>query len=234
MDIDRFVSLMQEAFAGDPAAAELPRDRRFSPIMRHIHGFSSENILTTLNLAVRCLEPEEVYFEVGSLNGLTLYGAGFENDRLLIAVDNFCMSYEGVPTPAAGERDLYRNLREHMADLNMRFFEKDCWEFMANDLLGVLGPGKVGVYFYDGAHDYESQYRALEMMEQLGALSDEALILVDDANDADVRRANEERWQGNRHYSLLFDLPSPANGTRRGWWNGLQILRRRAPTLAAR
>ena len=92
MDVDRFIRLMNEAFSGDPRQAEAPRDTRFAAIMEQVRGFSSANILAALNMAVSCTELDEAYFEVGSLNGLTLYGAGLGNDRLLVAVDNFSLA----------------------------------------------------------------------------------------------------------------------------------------------
>lgn len=54
--------------------------------------------------------------------------------------------------------------------------------------LGLLG-GPFNVYFYDGNHTYESQYKALQYFTDV--LAEEFVFIIDDWNWEDVRNATE-------------------------------------------
>jgi hypothetical protein len=90
----------------------------------------------------------------------------------------------------------------------------DAFEFLEG---GSLDGRNVGVYYYDAAHDYESQGRALELIEPF--LAREALLVVDDSDWDEVRRATAHYLAGQPKARLLFDIPGED-----GWWEGVQVL----------
>jgi hypothetical protein len=73
------------------------------------------------------------------------------------------------------------------------------------------------VYYYDAAHDYESQLRGLQLVEP--HLAREALLVVDDSDWDEVRRATADYLTEEPKAQLIFDIPGSD-----GWWEGMQVL----------
>jgi hypothetical protein len=82
-------------------------------------------------------------------------------------------------------------------------------------------PPRIGLYFYDGPHDYRSQLIGLLRAEPI--LADRALIIVDDQNFPAVKQATWDFLAVRKEASLLFELPTPAN-CHPSFWNGLYVL----------
>ncbi len=85
---------------------------------------------------------------------------------------------------------------------------------LLNLAAGLLGPGES---YYDAAHDYESQLRGLRLVEP--HLAREALLVVDDSDWDEVRRATADYLAGQPQAHLVFDIPGGE-----GWWEGMQVL----------
>ena len=67
-----------------------PKSDRFQAVLARVRGMTSANVLQLLNLAVELMEQDEVYVEVGCLQGATLIGALLGNSaRIAYATDNF-------------------------------------------------------------------------------------------------------------------------------------------------
>jgi protein O-GlcNAc transferase len=79
----------------------------------------------------------------------------------------------------------------------------------------------VGVYLYDGAHDYRSQL--LGLLLAVPFLADRALVVVDDANWIPVRQAISDFLTACPQARLLLEVRTPGNG-HPDFWNGLQVL----------
>ena len=100
-----------------------------------------------------------------------------------------------------------------------------------SDFRNIMSPKHIlhpiGLYFYDGAHDFESQYQAIKLGEPL--FSNEALVIVDDwrfapdsqsyAKEGTLRAVAES----NRAWTLLYELPARFNGDQAMWWNGVAV-----------
>ncbi|MFH1251718.1 MAG: class I SAM-dependent methyltransferase [bacterium] len=104
------------------------------------------------------------------------------------------------------------------------FFNSDFRKILNNRFI----KHPIGLYFYDGAHDFDSQYQAIKLAEHL--LADNALVLVDDWRFADdshsyakagTLKAVEESTES---YELLYELPARRNGDHAMWWNGVGVL----------
>jgi hypothetical protein len=102
-------------------------------------------------------------------------------------------------------------------------------EFVNDDFERVFGPEKtartptrpVGVYLYDGAHDYRSQLIGLLFMRPY--LASRALIVVDDSNWEAVTQANRDFVSIEPRCRLELQFPTPHNG-HETFWNGIEVL----------
>jgi len=130
-------------------------------------------------------------------------------DKVCIGVDNF--------SEFGGPRDEF--LRRFLAHRSPRhrFHSQDYEDFFATGLERPLG-----TYFYDGAHDYEHQYRGLMAAEPLYA--DDAVIIVDDVNWEAPREATLKFAEDSRlDWTLVVDQPT-ASGNHPTLWNGILVL----------
>jgi protein O-GlcNAc transferase len=223
MDIDRFVAGLPALFEDFPSSPH-PRRTRFDDVLARTPNLAEENVLALLNLAASLLAPGESYVEVGSYFGASLIGAMRGNDGDFVAIDRFKfgpLEVKGVKLPAASRVGLEENLRRFGAD-GATILEGDAFEVLEG---GTLGDRRVGVYYYDGAHDYDSQMRGMHAVERW--LADEALLVVDDYDWVDVGRATRDYLIAEPRVELLFDLPGVDRGHPQ-WWDGVAVLGWRA------
>ena len=205
MDVERFQRELPRLFERFPGSPR-PRDRRFEQVLEAVPGFACENNLALLNLAARLLGPGESYVEVGSFRGTSLIAAMLGNDGEFVAIDDFSFddaTLEGLQASL-----------ERFGLEGATILAGDAFELLEK---GALEGRSVGVYYYDAAHDYESQLRGLRLVEP--HLAREALLVVDDSDWDDVRRATADYLAGQPKAQLAFDIPGEG-----GWWEGMQGL----------
>jgi predicted O-methyltransferase YrrM len=213
MDAARFVSALPQLFARYPRSRH-PRDRRFAPILADVGGLARENNLALLNLAASLLGPGESYVEVGSFKGLSLIAAMLGNRGDFVGIDDFSLG-------DGSRKALEANLRRYSL-AGYTILEGDAFTLLSE---GALGARRVGVYYYDAAHDYRSQLRGLRLIEPY--LADEALLIVDDTDWRQVARALRDYRAGQPQAELVVTLGGKTRG-QPWWWEGVQILRWRA------
>ena len=179
-----------------------------------IKGMAAPKGLWLLNLAYSFLSPNEAYLEIGTYHGKSLVAALRYNDlRPIYVCDNFS-EFQGT-NPS---KEFTNNMRRCRLTDKIIFFN--------SDFRSILTPKsiyhKVGVYFYDGAHDAASQYDAIVLAEPL--LSDEALVIIDDWNHPPARKGTLEAIGGSDcTWELLYDLPARWNKDKEMWWNGMAV-----------
>jgi len=205
MDVERFERELPLLFGRFPESPH-PRDRRFEQVLEAVPGLARENNLALLNLAAGLLGSGESYVEVGSYRGTSLVAAMLGNDGEFVAIDDF--SFDKA-TPEGLETSLER-------------FGLDGATILAGDAFELLERGalegrSVGVYYYDAAHDYESQLRGLRLVEPY--LAREAVLIVDDSDWDEVRRATADYLAGQSQARLAFDIPGSE-----GWWEGMEVI----------
>ena len=163
-----------------------------------------------LNLAVRAMDPDHAFVNVGVWHGFTMLAAMAGNDdRVCVGIDNF--SQFGGPREEFNERFLDRRSPLH------RFHDQNCTDFFSAGLDWPLG-----VYFYDGDHRYESQYQGLMVADPLYA--DDAIVIVDDTKLDRAREATLQFARDSRlDWRVLLDqrTADPGHPT---VWNGLMVL----------
>jgi protein O-GlcNAc transferase len=220
VDVKRFAAELPELFDDFPRS-EHPRGRRFDDVIESIPNLAEENVLALLNLAASLLGPGESYVEVGTYYGASLIGAMRGNEgRDFVAIDVFSFEVPEVKDrklPAASREGLEENLRRFGLE-GATILEGDAFEVIEG---GSLGDRRVGVYYFDGPHDYESQVRGLQAIEPW--LADEALLVVDDHDWEQVTRATRDYLASQAKAQLLFEIGGEPKGQPQ-WWEGVAVL----------
>jgi predicted O-methyltransferase YrrM len=207
---DRFLEELPRLFEDFPRS-EHPRDRRFRPVVDEVENLASENVLALINLAASLLEPGEAYVEVGVFHGASLIAAmlGNEGGRF-VGIDRF------------GFRD--GSLEKVRA--NLVRFGLEPPEILVGDAFdlvpaGALGDTRVGVWYYDAAHDYDAQVEGLRIAEPY--LAPGALVVVDDTDWDRVARAIDAYLAEQPRARRLLTIDGNDRGSPQ-WWEGMQVL----------
>jgi hypothetical protein len=172
-----------------------------------------------------CARPGTNYLEIGTLLGATAVAASYGNQGRFTSVDNF--SEFGV----FGARDNLAEVRRHFSGrCRFRFLEADCW----TAALRRRVPRGVNVYFYDGPHSEEDQYRAFTHFDPV--LADPFVAVIDDWNWTRVRHGTWRAFE-ELGYRVLYKREFFTPRMRSRWWNGLLVAvvakRPRRPALKA-
>lgn len=229
MRLDAFLDALPSLYEDFPTdhARIRQRDRTFD-VLTKIPSFTSESVVQLLALAVEHLEYDEIYCEVGSMNGGSVISAMIGRvgqPTRAVAVDNF--------SQFGGRIDvLQANLSAFSLRDQVRVIDEDARQvFTPGRDLDLGGP--IGVLFYDGGHSYTETLSIL--VKAIPLLAPHALIVVDDYNWSDPQAATREfvRLGGERahlHYELF--TPGYTNMVRDSWWNGLALVGWRDPAYA--
>jgi predicted O-methyltransferase YrrM len=81
---------------------------------------------------------------------------------------------------------------------------------------------KIQVYYYDGAHDYETQLAGMEAGWKF--LQKGSLVLVDDLTYPDVTRAVNQFISNHVGNLKIKFVMLPEQNTDEVWWNGVCVL----------
>jgi protein O-GlcNAc transferase len=208
MKVQPFVQNLPACYQDWGLPTVRPRSDRYHGVMRAVQGMTTPNVLQLLNEAVAHLEAGEAYCEIGCFQGATLIGA------LLGHPGNFSEFDPQGRNHAA----LQANLAAYGLEKRVLFHNRDAEDWLADLSKTKL---KVGVYLYDGAHDYRSQLMGLLLAVPL--LAEHALLVVDDGNWPAVMQATWDFLAARPEACLLFDLATPGN-CHPTFWNGLMVL----------
>lgn len=222
MDADRFAAELPGLFEDFPRSI-VPRGRRFDDVIEGVPNLATENVLALLNLAASLLAPGESFVEVGSYYGASLIGAMRGNDGDFVAIDRFSFDVpevRGRPLPRASRAGLEESLARFGAD-SATILEGDAFEVIEG---GALGDRRVGVYYWDGPHDYDGQLRGMRAAEPW--LADEALIVVDDYDWEAVAQATHDYVAADPQAELVVEIGGEA-ADQVWWWDGVACVARR-------
>jgi hypothetical protein len=166
-------------------------------------GLTSPKAAKIINYAVRCMNENEAYIEIGTYTGFTLCAASYQNTRVCIGIDDLSMKdFVSLENVVKEKEKVRAKIEANISSMNNKkiwFFEQD---FRTIDKIS-FDPDtlKVGVCYVDGYHDFEQTNAALKWIEP--QLADEAIIIVDDMHIPPVYGAVLEHIM-NHHYFLLF------------------------------
>jgi predicted O-methyltransferase YrrM len=211
VDADRFLHELSGLFDDFPES-EHPRDRRFQPVVEEVPNLATENTLALLNLGASLLEPDEAYVEVGVYHGASLISSMLGNDgKRFVGIDR----YE------------FRDASREKVEANLERFGLPRPELMVGDAFelvpgGALDGTRVGLWYYDAAHDYDSQVEGLRMAEPL--LAPGALMVVDDTDWERVESAMDDYVESQPRATRILTIDGKSRGSPQ-WWEGMQVLR---------
>jgi len=217
MDYQRFINQLTELYQDWGQSSVRPQSQQFQSVLDQVQGMTTANIMQLLNFAVECMEPDEVYCEIGCFQGATLIGALLNHPlQMAYAVDNF---FEFDESEKYIE-NLITNLSLFNLEQQVIYCQQNFEEFIF-DLREINLENKIGVYFYDGAHDYRSQLLGLTLFTPF--LAEQALIIVHGSNWSTVQQAIWDFMNVHRECQLLLDLPTPKNG-HKTFCDGFQVI----------
>jgi protein O-GlcNAc transferase len=217
MDYKKFIQHLPSLYKNWGQDSVRPKSARFEKVLDQVQGMTNANVMQLLNFAVECMEPNEIYCEVGTFQGATLIGAMLDRPNCMAyAVDNFSQ----FDVFGVNQERLMENLNKFGLQQQVIFYNRDFEEFLL-ELKSVEFPDKIGVYFYDGAHDYRSQLLGLFLIKFF--LADRALIVVDDSNWIAVQQANWDFIAANPKCKMELELLTPTSGVQT-FCNGLHVL----------
>ena len=219
MNAERFASELPSLFDDFPRS-DHPRGVRFDDVMAAVPNLATENTLAVVSLAASLLAPGERYAEAGSYMGASLIAAARgKPDADLVAIDYFDfgpMTVSGRPLPAADRQRLEENLGRF--EVQATILEGETLDVLRSGAL--VGP-PIGVFYYDAGHEYEEQLEAWRLLEPY--LADPALLIVDDSDWDDVRRAVDAYVAAHPRARLLADIQGEDFGYPQ-WWSGMAVV----------
>jgi protein O-GlcNAc transferase len=217
---ERFAAGLPTLFDDFPESQQ-PRGRRFDDVAGAVPNLATENTLAVVNLAASLLDPGESYVEAGTFMGASLIAAARDNEGAdLVAIDNFSFgptTVKGRDLPAASRAALEANL-ERFGVRAATILEGDTLDVLRS---GALGDRRVGVFYYDACHDTEVTLEALRLVEP--SLAEPALVIVDDSDWTDVRRAVDDYLAAQPRARPLVEIEGASAG-RPWWWEGMAVL----------
>jgi hypothetical protein len=157
------------------------------------------------------------YLEIGTWKGSSLCSAMFNNKITCVAIDNFS-EFDGP------RDDFIKNLDKYKGINNVTFIEKNCWDIDVSKL------GKFDIYMYDGNHNHDSHYKALN--HYLPCLDDIFIYIIDDWNWPWVRDPTLKAILDNNleiiYKKEIFvehdeNYVTPLSGPDSDWHNGISI-----------
>jgi len=196
------------------AKAELGISKLNQEIL-NLEGFSSYKIRHLLN---NLLELKKVnYLEVGTWKGSTFISSMYDNNiNSAYAVDNWSeFLHSDIKST------FFKNTNKHIPYKNFNFFEENCFDLELSKISNLID-----VYLYDGAHDYESHYKAIKYFYSV--LADEFILIVDDYDSVPTWEQVQKGTQDSikdLNLNIIYEkhLKSVGRNDINSWWNGYYI-----------
>jgi predicted O-methyltransferase YrrM len=219
VNAERFAAELPGLFDDFPRS-EHPRGQRFDDLVDGLPNLATENTLAVVNLAASMLGPGESYVEAGTYMGASLIAASRGNDGAeLVAIDVFSFGpteVRGRKLPVASRAALEANLVSF--GVTATILEGDTLEQLWS---GALDGRTVGVFYYDACHDYDESLESLQQIEPY--LAAQALMIVDDSDWTNVRRAIDDYLAGQPRARELVAIDGE-DGGQPWWWSGMSVL----------
>lgn len=166
-----------------------------------------------VNECVRRMPNDTCYLNIGTWRGYSLFAGMVGNrDARCIGVDSF-VQFGGPRT--AFLRDFQKLCSAHHS-----FFDMDWYDYMHSH-----HTEKIGVLFYDGAHDEKSQFDA--MIEADPFIIENGIIIVDDTNWSGPKDAVAHFLQEKKNYHCIFEHETTSN-CHPTFWNGIMVLQKKS------
>lgn len=160
------------------------------------------------------------YLEVGSALGATACAALKDNTIEAICIDTWQDTYqpanESFEMPPNNKETFIENVKKFKGNNKIIVYEADMLSVNREEIQDV------DFFFYDGPHDFANTVNALKYYAP--CLSDEAIILVDDANWDGVVAGTDAGIKALGLDILYSKVLLNEQEDLRAWWNGFYLL----------
>lgn len=154
------------------------------------------------------------YVEVGCYLGSTLIAASYDNDGLIVGVDNFTDETKPGQYMVDNRRRLFERLSHYSDRARPSVIDAACW---------TLKLSGFQCCFFDGEHS--EQGHADSLIRLYDWFTPQFIFLVDDYNRLNVRQGTRRGIETRKlrvDYELWLGAHDPPDD-RIGWWNGLGV-----------
>lgn len=201
MDLQKLIDQLPRFTETGDSIDIYPKSDRVQLISKQDEDRTTVPIMQLLNLAVSCMEPEEVYCEMGCSSGENLIAAlGDCTSCMAYAVDDFSK----YPNSQGQLQKLVENLACFDLQEQVLICDRSVEAFFSG-LKEARITDKFGVYVDRDSQDYRTQLMSLLLAKSF--LSDTALIVVGQANSTVVQQAVQDFITTHPCCHLLLDLP---------------------------
>lgn len=213
MDYNRFLQEIPHRYENWGQKSVKPKSPKFLEILDQFPGMTTANVMQLLNLAVECMNPDEIYCQIGIDDGSSLIGAlvDFPN-QLAYAVDNF----DGDDDNEEIREQLIDNLMQFNLGENLVLGDQDVEEFLL-DLRQIETASQISVYFDNSHPNYRSVLLGLLHIKPI--LAETALIIISHSNSDSVHQATWDFIATHPQSQILLDLPTFGNGIKVISWD---------------
>jgi hypothetical protein len=159
------------------------------------------------------------YLEIGTWKGSSFISASYGNNANSIVIDNWS-EFNGPFD------EFISNVNRFCPEVKYNFIEKDCFKVTDDEIKSIYD--SIDIYLFDGAHDYESQRKAMTYYKHL--FSKYVIIIVDDFRSDTPEWANVKKgtYDGIEeaglivHHNVEIITYQEATG-RSEYWNGFGL-----------
>lgn len=179
-----------------------------------IPRLSTYAIGVIINQLVGQMREDEAFVNVGVWHGFTFLSGALNTDKRCVAVDNFCSAEKYSKGSKRGWMHLYTPAKWYTRCVRSQFMRRlkrmrgeqgELYEMDYRDYFRDVHKGSIGVYMYDGSHDYEHQLNGLKLAEPF--FSPNCVVIVDDINCGNALQATLDfmRESTNRYRILMHE-----------------------------
>lgn len=207
MDDSRFISQFASLQGVTPELAE------FRQICDRLSSEISANLLQLLNIAVDCLEADEVFCEVGYGATAPLIGALYNHpDCMAYSVHDLSqfLDREARLEHILGELSLFE------VEEQVYFCEQQIADFLL-ELREIESDNQIGLYYCAGTGNYRSQLMALLLVRPF--LAERALIVIAQTDSEIVQQACWDFIAANPECQILLEDFGIAGGVQVLSWH---------------
>ena len=184
---------------------------KFKELDLNVKGMGSPKVWGLINhLSGR----GDVYLEVGVYQGASLIAAAQGNDTRCIGIDNF----KQFNRDGDNEKICRKNISPYK---NIELIKGDGLKELRKLKTQKL---KVDTFFYDGTHEKDAMTDAFKIAVPM--INEGGYIIIDDTNWKEIANwiadfCEKSVWE------VIFSRKAKFQGDAEGWWNGVQVLKRK-------
>lgn len=198
MDYSRFHAQLSQL--SHPPAEE------FKTFLQQTESATSALLMQLLNLAVECLEVNEIYCQIGYDDGASLIGALLNAPQQLA----YLLDPDNNETASNNLEQLSYNLSQFNLEEQIIFCQQSLEDFFL-ELRTMEDFPPIGVYFYNSIPDYRLVLLSLVCVRPF--LAPHALIIINNTHWSSVQQGIYDFLATDVRASLLFELPLPQTET---------------------